>query len=216
MHRKGAQDAKRAKQFTKLLHAVSVAAKSGDNPQTNTALSSAIKAAQKNNVPKSRIEQAIKNVQSKNEGDYMMYGATGPDGIAMLIGILTDNKNRTASELRSALSKRNFTMQIPESVYFLFSQYQILSYEGSYKDTISEIFPDVVVEDDICRVFCIQDDVESALEILSDCGQPISERIWIASEKKVISEEKYTVIQMIEEEVEENIGGMLWHNAMQE
>ena len=109
MHRKGAQDAKRAKLFTKVGREITVAAKVGDpNPENNARLRSAIQAARAVNMPKDRIERAIKTATCSGEGsnfDEVRYEGFGPGGVAVIVDALTDNRNRTASEIRTAFNK---------------------------------------------------------------------------------------------------------------
>ena len=109
MHRKGAQDARRAKLFTKLAKEIYVAARtSGDDPESNPRLRAAIIEARKNSVPKDNIERALKKAVSTGEGeDYeeVRYEGMGPGNVAVIVEALTDNRNRTASDVRAIFSK---------------------------------------------------------------------------------------------------------------
>ncbi|MGF1625239.1 MAG: YebC/PmpR family DNA-binding transcriptional regulator [Alphaproteobacteria bacterium] len=126
MHRKGAQDAKRAKQFAKLAREVLVAAKSGlPDPAMNPRLRAAIGAARAANMPKDRIERAIK--QGSGGGDAtnyeeIRYEGYGPGGVALIVEALTDNRNRTASEIRSAFNKYGGALGETGSVGFMFNR----------------------------------------------------------------------------------------------
>jgi len=126
MHRKGAQDAKRAKQFAKLGREVLVAAKAGiPDPAMNPRLRAAIAAARAANMPKDRIDRAIK--QAAGGGDTasyeeVRYEGYGPGGVALIVEALTDNRNRTASEIRSAFSKFGGALGETGSVGFMFNR----------------------------------------------------------------------------------------------
>ncbi len=126
-HRKGAQDKKRAKVFSKLGKEVQVAAKmGGDDPDGNPRLRLAIQTAKSNSMPKDRIERAIKaGAGTANDGqDFteMRYEGYGPGGVAIIVDALTDNKNRTASEVRSGFTKYGGNLGETNSVGFMFDR----------------------------------------------------------------------------------------------
>ena len=132
MHRKGAQDAKRAKQFAKLGREVLVAAKAGiPDPAMNPRLRAAITAARAANMPKDRIDRAIKR-GSGDEGaenyEEIRYEGYGPGGVAVIVEALTDNRNRTASEIRAAFTKFGGTLGETNSVSFLFEHVGAIVY----------------------------------------------------------------------------------------
>ena len=107
-HRKGAQDKKRAKIFTKLIHQITVAAKGGDDLSSNPGLRLAVEKAKSENMPKDIIKRAIERGAGGGEGSSMQeirYEGYGPAGIAILVDCLTDNRNRTAAEVRHAFTK---------------------------------------------------------------------------------------------------------------
>ena len=108
-HRKGVQDAKKAKRFTKILREISVAAKNGQaDPEFNPRLRNAIIEARANNMPKDRIDAAIKKASVGNDTENfeaIRYEGYAPNGIAIIVEALTDNRNRTASEVRSIFTK---------------------------------------------------------------------------------------------------------------
>jgi len=125
MHRKGAQDKRRAKVFTRLTRELQIAAKSGEDPGANPALRSAILAARKENMPKDNIERAIKKgAGGGDDSNYedMRYEGYGPGGVAMIVDTLTDNRNRTASEVRSAFTKYGGNLGETNSVSFMFNR----------------------------------------------------------------------------------------------
>ena len=110
-HRKGAQDSKRAKIFTKIIKEITVAARlHGGDQESNPRLRKAVSNARSNNMPQDNIARAIKKGTGELEGvsyEEMLYEGYGPNGIAILIEVITDNKNRTVSELRHILNKNN-------------------------------------------------------------------------------------------------------------
>ena len=133
-HRKGAQDSKRAKRFTKILREVTVAAKTGNpDPNYNPRLRNALIEARTNNMPKDRIDAAIKKVTSGLEGDNfeeIRYEGYAAGGIAIIVEALTDNRNRTASEVRSTLVKSGGALGETGSVGFMFDHVGVIQFEG--------------------------------------------------------------------------------------
>lgn len=132
MHRKGAQDKKRAKVFTKVGREIQVAAKLGDpDPANNPRLRSAVQAARAVNMPKDRIERAIKSAQGGGDGanyEEMRYEGYGPGGSAVIVEALTDNRNRTAGEVRTAFGKNGGTLGESGSVAFSFERVGSIKY----------------------------------------------------------------------------------------
>jgi YebC/PmpR family DNA-binding regulatory protein len=127
MHQKGKSDAKRARLFNRLGREITVSAKMGAaDPGANPRLRAAIIAARANDMPKDRIERAIKAAQpgSADNANYeeVRYEARGPGGSALIIETLTDNRNRTVSELRTALSKHGGMLGESNSAVFMFSR----------------------------------------------------------------------------------------------
>lgn len=123
MHRKGAQDKKRAKIYTKLLREVTVAAKISGDPESNPRLRTAMKAARDANVPKDRIVAAISSGSDPKDGsnyEEIRYEGYAPGGIALIVEALTDNRNRTASEVRSSFTKFGGQLGETGSVSFMF------------------------------------------------------------------------------------------------
>jgi YebC/PmpR family DNA-binding regulatory protein len=133
-HRKGAQDAKKAKLFTKILREITVAAKSGQpDPEFNPRLRNALIDARTNNMPKDRIDAAIKKVISGAEGDNfdeIRYEGYAPGGIAIIVEALTDNRNRTASEVRSIFTKMGGALGETGSVGFMFDHVGLIQFDG--------------------------------------------------------------------------------------
>ncbi|MGH7039185.1 MAG: YebC/PmpR family DNA-binding transcriptional regulator [Stellaceae bacterium] len=126
MYRKGAQDKKRAKVFTKLIRELTTAARSGlPDPAANPRLRAAVTAARQANMPKDTVERAIRR-GSGGEGEdayeEVRYEGYGPGGVAVIIEALTDNRNRTASEIRAAFTKAGGTLGETNSVSFQFDR----------------------------------------------------------------------------------------------
>ncbi|MFT8479060.1 YebC/PmpR family DNA-binding transcriptional regulator [Gluconobacter oxydans] len=132
MHRKGAQDAKRAKQFAKVLREITVATRSGlPDPASNPRLRAAISMAREVNMPKDNVERAIKKASGAAGGDdyvEVRYEGYGPAGVALIVEGLTDNRNRTAGEVRTAFSKHGGSLGETNSVSFMFQRLGAISY----------------------------------------------------------------------------------------
>ena len=144
MHRKGAQDQMRAKVFSKLSKEITVAAKMGlPDPASNPRLRSAILAARAENMPKDNIERAIKKGSPGEDStvyDEIRYEGYGPGNVAVIVEALTDNRTRTASNIRSLFSKRGGTMGESGSVSFNFERIGLIEYpiKASDNDTMFE------------------------------------------------------------------------------
>ena len=138
-HKKGATDAKRGQMFTKVIKEISVAARAGGgDPDSNPRLRTAILKAKLVNMPKDNIERAIKKGTGELEGvSYveMTYEGYGPGGVALLIQVLTDNRNRTAAEIRNLLSKAGGNLGETGCVSYLFKRKGIIALDAA---TVSE------------------------------------------------------------------------------
>jgi YebC/PmpR family DNA-binding regulatory protein len=158
-HRKGAQDAKKAKLFTKIIREITVSAKNGQpDPEFNPRLRNAIIEARNNNMPKDRVDAAIKKVIAGGEGENfeeMRYEGYGPNGIALIVEALTDNRNRTASEVRSIFTKMNGALGETGSVGFMFDRVGIVQFSSKicsadeiFESAIEALAEDVEISDD--------------------------------------------------------------------
>lgn len=125
-HKKAVIDAKRGKLFAGLIKNIEVAARNGADPTGNPTLYDAIQKAKKNSVPNDNIDRAVKRGSGQEAGgadwQTIMYEGYGPNGVAILIECLTDNRNRAAAEVRTALSRNGGTLADPGSVSYLFSR----------------------------------------------------------------------------------------------
>jgi YebC/PmpR family DNA-binding regulatory protein len=137
-HKKGALDAKRGKIFTRLLKEIAVAAKGGGNPDTNARLRTAVLAAKAENMPQDNIKRAIQRGTGELEGlsyEEITFEGYGPGGVAIIVDVTTDNRNRAVSEIRHAFSKNGGNLGESGSVRFMFSKKGLIAVE---KDAASE------------------------------------------------------------------------------
>ena len=157
-HRKGAQDKKRGKIFTKLIREITVAARmGGGDMDANPRLRLAIDKAKAQSMPKDNIERAVKRGAGESDGDdyqEIRYEGYGPGGTAVMVDCMTDNRNRTVAEVRHAFSKFGGNLGADGSVAYLFSHVGLLSYPaGADEDAVMEAAiesgaEDVIVADD--------------------------------------------------------------------
>ncbi len=189
MHRKGAQDARKAQQFAKVIREITVSAKQGlPDPAFNPRLRAAVTAARVMNMPKDTIERAIRKASEAGVGDdyaEVRYEGYGPGGIAVIVEALTDNRNRTASDLRSAFNKNGGTMGESNSVAFQFSRVGAVAYPATAAsaDAMMEAAIEAGAEDvesdaDGHEVTCATDElfaVRDALE--ARFGPPLSAKL---------------------------------------
>ena len=139
-HRKGRQDAARGKLFGKLAKAIEIAAREGGgNPEFNPKLATAVYKAKAASMPNDNIERAIKRGTGEVEGatyEEIWYEGYGPGGVALYVQILTDNRNRAASEVRATFTRNNGNLGEPGSVGYLFSQKGLVVASGSEDDIL--------------------------------------------------------------------------------
>ena len=151
-HRKGRQDAARSKLFSKLSKEITVAAKIGDpDPEKNPRLRLAVKEARSNSVPRDVIERAISRSQAGEGDEYeeIRYEGYGPGGVALIVEAMTDNRNRTASTVRSAFGKHGGSLGETGSVGFMFERKGEVTYaaEVGGEDAVMEAAIDAGAED---------------------------------------------------------------------
>ena len=176
-HKKGAVDAKRGKLFTKIIREISISARQGGgDPEANARLRTAVLKAKLANMPKENIDRAIKKGTGELEGvDYteMTYEAYGPGGVALLIDILTDNKKRTAAEIRYLLSRGGGNLGESGCVSYMFERKGIVAFDSSQysEDDILETALEAGAEDitntgESIEVLTEPDDFENVLNAL--------------------------------------------------
>jgi YebC/PmpR family DNA-binding regulatory protein len=167
-HRKGAQDKKRGKLFTKLIREITIAARMGGGDMaSNPRLRLAVDKAKSQSMPKDNIDRAVKRGAGALDGsDYLeiRYEGYGPGGTAVMVDCMTDNKNRTVAEVRHAFTKYGGNLGADGSVSYLFNHVGLLSFpEGSDEDAIMEAAIESGAEDVIV-------DNDAAIEVLTDPG----------------------------------------------
>jgi YebC/PmpR family DNA-binding regulatory protein len=146
-HKKGALDAKRGKVFTRIIKEISIAAKGGGDPDGNPRLRTAILAAKAENMPQENIKRAIQRGTGELEGvnyEEIKFEGYGPGGVAIIVDVLTDNRNRAVSEIRHAFAKNGGNLGESGSVRFLFSKKGIIAVEKSAAS--EEQLMDIVLE----------------------------------------------------------------------
>jgi len=152
-HKKGATDAKRGKIFTRLIKEITIAAKGGGgDPDGNPRLRTAILAAKAENMPAENIKRAIQRGTGELEGlsyEEILYEGYGPGGVAIMVQVLTDNKNRAVSEIRHAFQKNNGNMGESGSVSYLFSKKGVINVAKGVvdEDRLTEIALDAGADD---------------------------------------------------------------------
>ena len=178
--KKGAIDSERSKVFQKLAKELYVAAKQGDpNPENNAQLRMVIEKAKSENMPKANIESAINKAKNKgNDENYeaVRYEGYGPGGIAIMIDCLTDNKNRTAGFVRSALTKKGGNLGTDGSVSYLFERKGILVLDKVYdedklmEDVLNLDVLDILSEEDGYTIYTDPNNFIEIKEALTNMG----------------------------------------------
>lgn len=179
-HRKGRQDAKRGKVFTKAAKEIIIAAKTGGDPAGNPRLRAAIAAAKAVNLPKDKIEAAIRKGTGEDAGgDFVeaFYEGYGPGGIAIMVEVATDNKNRTVAEVRHLFTKHGGSMGENGSVGWMFERKGVISVDKSAyaEDAIMEAAleagaDDVIDDEDVWTIQTAMTDFTSVRDALESAG----------------------------------------------
>lgn len=216
-HRKSAQDAKRGQLFSKLAKEIMVAAKlGGGNPENNVRLRVAIERAKDANMPAENIERAIKRGTGELEGvnyEEVVYEGYGPGGVAILVNVLTDNKNRTAADMRKIFSKFGGSLGTTGSVSWLFEKKGYISVDANKysEDQILEIAieagaEDVKKEDDVISIYTSVEAFSDVLKALKDKGIEIkvSEIAMIPKTTATVDDETAIKVLKLLEELENN------------
>ena len=180
-HKKAIVDSRRGKLFTKLARAITVAAKEGGgDPEGNPRLALAIQKARDASMPKDNIERAV--AKGTGEGadaealEDVLYEGYGPGGVALLVEAVTDNRNRTGSEIRHIFSKHNGNLGEPGSVAYLFDKKGVVVVDGerySEDDLVVAIdagAEDIVLDDDVFEIVCDPSDLTAVRESLAGEG----------------------------------------------
>ncbi|MCX7695141.1 MAG: YebC/PmpR family DNA-binding transcriptional regulator [Caloramator sp.] len=227
-HRKGKQDAIRAKIFTKLGKEIAVAVKEGGaNPEANSRLRDAIAKAKANNMPMDNIERAIKKASGELGNvnyEEIVYEGYGPNGVAVIVQALTDNRNRTASEVRHTFEKYGGNLGTTGCVSFLFEKKGVLIVEK--KDEIDEDelmmlaldsgAEDFSSEEDVYEIITSPEDFSTVRESLEKNGIEFAsaEVSMVPTTYASISGEAAEKFEKMLDKLEENDDVQnVWHNA---
>jgi YebC/PmpR family DNA-binding regulatory protein len=202
MHRKGKQDAVRSKMFSKLAREITVAAKTGlPDPSMNARLRLAIQNAKAQSMPKDNIERAIKKGSGTDGENYeeVRYEGYGPGGVAVIVEALTDNRNRTASSVRSTFSKAGGALGETGSVSFSFDRVGEITYKLGVGDADSVMdaaieagAEDVTTDEDGHTIICCFEDIGDVSKALEEkLGEAETVKaIWKAQNTVPVDEEK--------------------------
>ncbi|MDA1324969.1 MAG: YebC/PmpR family DNA-binding transcriptional regulator [Proteobacteria bacterium] len=217
MHRKGAQDKKRAKVFTKLIKDLQVATRSGlPDPEMNPALKMAVIAANAANMPKDNIERAIKRASGEGDGnayEEIRYEGYGPGGVAIIVEALTDNRNRTVSDVRSAFSKHGGSLGETNSVSFQFDRVGAVHYPAAVSDAdamfeaaLEAGATDVDSSDEAHEITCAPDDLHAVRAALEEKFGVAEEAglTWKPQNTVPVSEDKVQQLFKLLEVLEDN------------
>jgi YebC/PmpR family DNA-binding regulatory protein len=183
MHRKGRQDAAKSKLFGKLAREITVSARLGTpDPAMNARLRAAILAARAENMPKDNIERAIKKAAGGDGENYeqIRYEGYGPGGVAVIVEVLTDNRNRAAGEVRSTFTRSGGNLAEPGAVSFMFDHVGVIEYdanvasaEAMFEAALDAGADDVVSNESTHEVYAAQDHFGSLAKALeAKFGEP--------------------------------------------
>lgn len=216
MHRKGKQDAVRSKMFSKLAREITVAAKTGlPDPAMNARLRLAIQNAKAQSMPKDNIERAVKKASGADSENYeeVRYEGYGPGGVAVIVEALTDNRNRTASSVRSTFSKAGGALGETGSVSFSFDRVGEITYKLSAGDADSVMeaaieagAEDVTTDEDGHTIICGFEDIGEVSKALEDkLGEAETvNAIWKAQNTVPVDEEKAQSLMKLIETLEDD------------
>ena len=195
--RKGAQDKKRAKQFSKIGREIQIAVKiAGTDIESNPRLRLAITKARSVNMPKDNVDRAInKNNSDTTEYSEVRYEGYGPFGTAFIVEALTDNKNRTASEIRSIFSKNGGNLGETGSVSFNFDKVGEIQIKSEINDTLLEELmehglEDYSTEDNITNIYCKFESLASLEKVIMEKGLDVESALIVWKPNMTVKIEK--------------------------
>lgn len=186
-HQKAVTDVVKSKAFTKAIHGIIVAIREGGdtNPENNTRLRFAFDQAKKANVPKDTIERAVEKALSKGNADMdeVRYEAYAPHGVALLIDAVTDNRNRTVSEVKHALERGNGRLAESGSVLYQFTERGVITIQRSAVPSEDTVFTlaveggaaDVIPDGDVYLILTPPDALHTVQKALMDAGVEIGD-----------------------------------------
>lgn len=178
---KGAADAKRGAVFTKIGNQIAIAARSGTDPTTNSALAMVIEKAKAANMPNANIQRSIDRVKDKSAAqlEEITYEGYGPGGVGLIIEAATDNKNRTFPEIKNALTKNGGRIAEPGSVAFQFDRKGVITVEGSGEDVLLQVLDagaeDAIEDEGAIIVYTAAKDLASVRNNLASSGLNIKD-----------------------------------------
>lgn len=216
MHRKGRQDAARAKIFTRMTREIIVAARSGPDPDMNPRLRAAIIAARAENMPKDKIENAIKRGSGANDDDNyeeIRYEGYAPHGVAVIVEAMTNNRNRTAADIRSIFSKNGGNLGETGSVGFMFDRTGVITYPAAVGDEEKVMEAAIEAGADNCEsnedehsITCQMESFHEVREALTSAlGDPASAKLqWIPNISTALDEEQARAVMKLLDALDDN------------
>ena len=216
-NKKGNEDAKRGKIFTKHARNITVAARQGgDNPDYNPALKAAIDKAKSDNMPNDNIDRAIKKAtgEGANENfERVIYEGYGPAGVAVIVDCLTDNKQRTAPDVRHAFDKSGGNLGTDGSVMFMFDQKGVIVVDNEGKDfdqfmmdALDAGADDVIEEEEYYEAITSVEAFNEAVDNLKNAGYDVkrSEILYLAQNEIEVSEDHHDALFKLIDTLEDN------------
>ncbi|MGB2051367.1 MAG: YebC/PmpR family DNA-binding transcriptional regulator [Candidatus Puniceispirillaceae bacterium] len=214
-HRKGAQDKKRAKIFTRLIKELAVAARGGTDPASNPRLRTALAGCRAANMPKDNIERVLKRAEGGEGEQYeeIRYEGYGAGGTAFIVEALTDNRNRTASEVRAAFSKFGGSLGETGSVSFMFDKVgqiiypvEIANADSMFEAALEAGAQDVETDNDTHLVTTNPEDFNAAREKLEEIfGTPEEAQLtWVAQNTLDVNEDQARTLLKFIDTLEDN------------
>lgn len=231
--KKGANDAARGKIFTRLAREIQVAARNGADPAANFTLRLAIDRARAENMPKENIERAIRRgaglEKDVAEIEEVTYEGYGPHGVAIIVECLTDNRNRTISEVRRAFNRANGSLGEPNSVAWQFTEngylvFNLFDEDGARKEIdTDELFMaaldagavDVQISDDVVEVYTERNELAQVVQALNEAGYTADESRLMLKPNTTLSlegEQATAVLNLIEALEELDDVANVYHN----
>jgi YebC/PmpR family DNA-binding regulatory protein len=217
MYRKGAQDKKRAKIFTKIIRELTTSARTGPpDPAANPRLRAAVLAARQANMPKDTVDRAIKRGSGAGADDAyeeVRYEGYGPAGIAVIVEALTDNRNRTASEVRAAFTKAGGALGEPNSVSFMFDRVGEIAYPAAsaspdqmFEAAIEAGANDIESDAEQHIVTCAPEDFNAVRDALEDRfgSATVARLVWRPKTTSEIDEDTATTLFKLLETLEDS------------
>jgi len=214
-HKKGLEDAKRGRIFSKLARAIEIAAREGKDPLKNPKLRQSLEEAKKFNLSKENIERAIKRGVGELEGknlEEISYEAVGPCGIALIIEGITDNKNRSLNEIKQIIQRGGGKLAEPNSIKWMFEKKGVITITQIKEKEELEILAieagaeDVRWQDETLEIYAKPEELEKIKKFLEDKGIEIESAGlgWVPKEEISLEEKEKIVVEKFFEALDEN------------